>query len=48
MSAHKVIAAIITCATSVKKKRGEIREGREWVEKPPRTFDLNEAGYKYS
>lgn len=38
----------MTCATSVKKKLSERREGGEWVEKSPRTFDLNEAGYEYS
>lgn len=49
MSAHKVIVVIITCATSVKKMKRESREeGGEWVEKTPRTFDLNEAGYEYS
>lgn len=49
MSTHKVIAVIITCATSVKKAKRERREeGGEWVEKPPHTFDLNEAGYEYT
>lgn len=49
MSAHKVIVVTITCATSVKKMKRESREeGGEWVEKTPRTFDLNEAGYEYS
>lgn len=45
MSSHKLIAVIITCATSVKKNE-ERREGGQWAEKSPHTFDLNEAGYE--
>lgn len=48
MSTHKVIAVIITCATSVKKVEREREEEGEWVEKPPCTFDLNESGYEYT
>lgn len=49
MSTHKVIAVIIMCVTFVKKVKREGREeGREWLEKPSHTFDLNEAGYEYT
>lgn len=43
MSAHEVIALIITFATCVKEKKG--RRG-EQAEKLPCSFGLNEAGYE--
>lgn len=49
MSTHKVIAVIITYATSGEKVNRETREdGGEWVVKLSRTFDLYEAGYEHA
>lgn len=49
MSTHKVTAVIITYATCGEKANRETREdGGERVGKPPRTFDLYEAGYEHA